>query len=194
MAIQILSLALLGPTLLPPTSIGDASVPNFQTRPLDVNTQAAVDAGLTALAAYDPVAASEITDAVMNGSLDVVELTNKNRSGFKGASDGNTICVRLSDGVSAQAVAVRMRHEWHHWKYGESSATYNGGVLDACGEFQNWADTYDHICYVSCEVPGSITCNSVVNAAAKLGQYYIMCLDMGGAPIWPPNPPPCCCD
>lgn len=172
---------------------GDTNIPGATLTPLNTTTQGAIDAGLAALGAYDPASAAEIGNAVNNGSLDIAELNDPNLGGFKGLTDGNTISVRLNDGVDAGTVGIRLRHEWYHWKYGTANGPFNGGWLDACGHFQAWSETYDHMAYISCEGQYIVTCARANNVLQEMEASYQECLASGGTPVWPTNAPTLCC-
>lgn len=177
-------------TVLPPAQVaGDTHVQGYPAAPLNTTTQASVDAGLASLAGYDPATAGEISDAVNNGTLEIGELTGGN-STTKGASDGNTITVRLSDNPSSGMIGVRIRHEWRHWKHGHGT---NGGVLTACEEFENMVDTYLQGVYIGCEGV-HIDCRWVDMMAKRVDKYFELCQKFGGSPAWPTSLPVVCCE
>lgn len=188
-------LFLLAPLLLLPQAAqaqGDTKIPFAATKPLDTNTQAVVDAGLAALATYDAGAAADITGAVNDGSLDIGELADARFNDFKGLSDGNTLTVRLNDNPDTGELAVRLRHEWYHWKYGVPHGGANGGYLSSCDHFQDYADSYDQIAYMSCD-GYTFSCQSISDAMEDLIGCYIDCVNHGGNPPWPSNAPSACC-
>ena len=172
---------------------GDLHIGSFQVSPLTSQTQASVDAGLAALATYDPVSAGELEAAVNNGTLDIGELVDPAFEGFLGCTDGNTLGVRLNDGVDDAELAARLRHEWEHWKYGHPDPPwFNGGSLSDCDHYQDFVDTYDQLSYMSCN-GYTVSCQELNTCIAFTDALYLACIAEGGSPTWPTNSPDNCC-
>jgi hypothetical protein len=178
----------------------------MSTIALNTNTQATIDAGMAVLTAYDPATAAALQSAVNNGSVNIVELRGPFEQDFadlmgmpdyEGMCDGNTIALKLHDGVDAARIAARLQHEFGHYSQGGPYDVWPGGCLDACGEFYNYLSGYNLLVTMSCDptqVIVSISCGSAQAAIDRLISNYLSCVTGGGAATWPSTLGAICCN
>ncbi|MCC6405884.1 MAG: hypothetical protein IT453_01870 [Planctomycetes bacterium] len=176
-----------------PCLAGNLSIPGVVVSPPGPVAQTVIADGMAALAQYDAAAAADLAAAVASGAVEIGVLKDPSVEGFKGLTDGDTISVRINDGVDTATVGVRLRHEYYHWKYGHPDGPYNGGALNACQHFECWQQTYDHLAHASCLAGNSIHCWQVGNVIQQMQTYYVKCLQSGGNPQYSQNPPTACC-
>ena len=99
-----------------PCLAGNLSIPGVVVSPPGPVAQTVIADGMAALAQYDAAAAADLAAAVASGAVEIGVLKDPSVEGFKGLTDGDTISVRINDGVDTATVGVRLRHEYYHWK------------------------------------------------------------------------------
>lgn len=185
-ALPTTMLAMIAPLLA--SFSGDLDVGGKQALPFTTAAQAKLQTAKGYLSALDPVGAAEIQAALDAGLLMMGEC---NSGGFVGLTDGNTIQIKTK-GVPAHVVAVRIAHEYMHWKYGVN------GALGDCEHAAVYAQTLKLQSY-SCAEGFPFDCSKVTNVKKQYHKYLKKCA--GGNPIdpaigqpftFPPNFSPCC--
>lgn len=164
-----------------------ACFPQSLMPPADV---AALQAGMNELASLDWDVHGDIQNHIANGTLEVSLILTP---GIKGAADGSTIAVSLRDNPNATTIAVRLWHEYQHWKYGELSPYgHDGGYLTGCEHFDVWFGTMQHLANASCEPRVTISCSQLAHCAEQMAITAAACYAAGGSLVWPPWPSSCC--
>lgn len=188
----------------PQAVAGDDLIYGFYMVPLNSTTQASIDAGMAVLSDLAPDLHADLHASIISGAVDVTQLTEHpeillyapelaTTTGFKGASDGDTISVRLEDGVNAQTVAIRLRHEYYHWKYGSADSEHNGGIFDSCSEALNWAETVNDMAKAACDLGYPVGCAQAYHAYDQVAYFYNDCVSQGGSPPAYPTMHGVCC-
>lgn len=179
----------------PPPGGGDSTIDGETTG--GACDQAILDAGKSAFAMGDPIAAAELQAALDSGAVVIVTLTPQD-DGTGGVTDGNTIALDPSID-DPDDLATLLAHEWHHVRQFQGSPDANGeGVLpQSCIEFGAYAAEYKFMCRLMEARQDNAdmhpySCSSVSSSHSQLTLMWHECVNdnMGGTGV-PSIPAPC---
>lgn len=151
-----------------------------------------VAAGKAVLNQMDPAAGAELQAAIDAGKLEIGKQTlGLDRAGA--ATDGNTILINFKDPIGADEVAERLRHELDHYKNGIAQYPYNGGVLTACQHVEVWGRDIAFAARLSCEYGHYMPCSRLHWMIDMMNADAVLCLSLGGTPVYQTSYPTSCC-